>query len=83
MLESAPGDPATASTTRRLLAVVLLVIAVGALIILRPGSAVFSPAAVFPLLAAVFYTGFLGALLTAVALHGVGRPVRPGEEPRC
>lgn len=35
---------------------------VGALIVIRPGSAVFSPAALFPLAAALFYSGF--ALIT-------------------
>lgn len=35
---------------------------IGALIVIRPGSAVFSPAALFPITAAVFYSGF--ALIT-------------------
>lgn len=35
---------------------------IGALIVIRPGSAVFSPAALFPIAAAVFYSGF--ALIT-------------------
>ncbi|PRX29753.1 EamA domain-containing membrane protein RarD [Meinhardsimonia xiamenensis] len=48
---------------RRLAAIALALL--GALVIIRPGSAVFSPYAVLPLLAAIFYSAY--ALLTRLA----------------